>query len=99
MTQTEVAELAGEFLRVLQQKGCLGCVKHFPGLGASEVDSHDQLPAVAISDDELRSVDLFPYRQLFEAENVKAVMVAQAVYPDCHLQETDQNGKLLPSSL
>lgn len=95
----EVVELAGEFLRVLQTNGCMGCVKHFPGLGASEVDSHEKLPSVAVPVDELESVDLLPYKRLFQTGDVNAVMVAHAVYPSHHLQEADQNGKLLPSSL
>lgn len=95
----EVVELAGEFLRILQSNGCVGCVKHFPGLGASEVDSHEQLPSVAVSADEFESVDLFPYQRLLQTGEVNAVMVAHAVYPNHHLQEVSQNGKLLPSSL
>ncbi len=95
----EVVVLAGEFLNVLQAKGCLGCVKHFPGLGASKVDSHEELPSVGINVEELESIDLLPYRQLLQKGGVNAVMVAHAAYPNHHLQETDQNGKLLPSSL
>jgi beta-N-acetylhexosaminidase len=95
----EVVELAGEFLNVLQSNGCHGCVKHFPGLGASNVDSHEELPSVRIAVQELESVDLLPYRKLFQTGDVNAVMVAHAAYPKHHLQETDQNGKLLPSSL
>lgn len=96
---SEVVELAGEFLHVLQAKGCIGCIKHFPGLGASEVDSHEELPSVAVAAGEFESVDLLPYKRLFQTGDVNAVMVAHAVYPKHHLQETDQNGKLLPSSL
>ena len=95
----EVVEFAGAFLHTLQENGCIGCIKHFPGLGASEVDSHEELPAVAISTDELNSVDLLPYRRLLQTGEVNAIMVAHAVYTDHNLQETDQNGKLLPSSL
>src|SRR5687767_6447114 len=31
-------ELASAFLDAMQSNGCIGCLKHFPGLGASEVD-------------------------------------------------------------
>lgn len=95
----EVVELAGEFLRSLQANGCIGCIKHFPGLGASDVDSHEELPAVSVSSKDFESIDLFPYRHLIHTGDVHAVMVAHAVYPTHHLQEADQNGKLLPSSL
>jgi beta-N-acetylhexosaminidase len=97
--QNDVTELASSFLNALQAGGITGCLKHFPGLGASEVDSHRELPRVSISEDELASKDLHPYRSMFESGDVRAVMVAHAAYPNTRLQEQDQNGKLLPSSL
>jgi beta-N-acetylhexosaminidase len=93
----EVVDLAGAFLSALQSGGCLGCLKHFPGLGATYVDSHEELPTVGSSLQELVENDLVPYRSLLPA--AQAVMIAHAAYPNVHLQETDQNGKLLPSSL
>ncbi len=98
-SKADVAAFSGEFLLVLQAKGITGCLKHFPGLGASRVDSHEELPSVEITEAELNSTDLFPYRELFASGNVHAVMAAHASFPHHNLQETDQNGKLLPSSL
>jgi len=95
----DVVSLAGAFIEGLQSGGCIGCLKHFPGLGASEVDSHEELPLVNISEDELRSVDLKPYRNLVGRGLVDSVMVAHAAYPNVRLQEVDRSGKLLPSSL
>jgi len=57
------------------------------------------LPSVLIDEDELRGVDLYPYRVLLDNLTVSAVMIAHAAYPNASLQERDQNGKLLPSSL
>jgi beta-N-acetylhexosaminidase len=98
-TAEEAAEFAGAFLESLQTGGVLGCVKHFPGLGASLIDSHEDLPQVNIDTDELYNVDLVPYERLFERKLIGSVMVAHAAYPNTGLQETDSNGKLLPSSL
>lgn len=95
----DVSALAGAFLQGLQTRGCMGCIKHFPGLGASEVDSHEELPSVDISEDELKSVDLAPYETLIAEGLVHSVMVAHAVYPRVGLQEVGRDGKLLPSSL
>lgn len=95
----EVVEIVSTFLNTLQSNAIIGCIKHFPGLGASEVDSHEELPTVGISNDEFLAVDLYPYRHLIESGGVNAVMVAHAAYPNLGLQETDQDGKLLPSSL
>ncbi|HTK38222.1 MAG TPA: glycoside hydrolase family 3 N-terminal domain-containing protein [Pyrinomonadaceae bacterium] len=95
----DVTQLGGIFLTTLRTNGILGCLKHFPGLGASEVDSHEELPQVNIAADELNSVDLVPYEQLLQTGDVNAVMIAHAAYPQLDLQETAQNGTLLPSSL
>jgi beta-N-acetylhexosaminidase len=97
--ENDVVSLAGAFLESLQSNGCLGCVKHFPGLGSTAVDSHEKLPTVDITEKELRQRDLVPYQQLLDRKLVHAVMVAHAAYPNTGLQEKGQNGTLLPSSL
>lgn len=94
-----VVELAGAYLNALQSGGCLGCIKHFPGIGASETDSHEELPVVILNRENLFASDLFPYQKLFKTAQVHAVMVGHAGYPQFDLQERDANGKLLPSSL
>lgn len=42
----EVAAAAGAFLHGLESTGVRGCLKHFPGLGGTQVDSHKALPEV-----------------------------------------------------
>ncbi len=98
-TKGEVVEYAEKYLEGLQTNGCLGCLKHFPGIGASAVDSHEELPVVYLTREELSEIDLLPYRRLLQTEQVHAIMIAHASYPRLDLQETDENGKLLPSSL
>lgn len=98
-SKEEVTEFAEEYLNVLQSGGVIGCLKHFPGLGASKVDSHEELPSVNIAGNELKEIDIFPYQEIIKGGNVRAVMVAHAAFPNSDLQEADQNGKLLPSSL
>lgn len=95
----EVLEISSAYLQTLQSGGIQGCLKHFPGLGASVVDSHEELPEVAVDGDELRAVDLAPYRGHFAIGATRAVMVAHAVYPHLGYQCDDANGNPLPSSL
>jgi beta-N-acetylhexosaminidase len=87
------------FVEELHARGCLGCLKHFPGLGAAEVDSHEELPIVSIDAATFESVDLEPYRRLLAGRSVDSVMVAHAAFPNISLQEKDQDGRLLPASL
>jgi len=94
----DVVSFAGAFLKTLRENGIIGCLKHFPGLGASGVDSHDELPRIMISEAEIRNTDLFPYAE-FIPDRAEMVMVAHAAYPNVRLQETDRDGRLLPSTL
>ena len=94
----QVVELAGAFLSSLQRGGIIGCLKHFPGLGAARADSHEELPQIELNADDLKATDLYPYKMLLR-DKVGMVMIAHAAYPNSHLQAKDQNGRLLPSSL
>ncbi|MGH9948555.1 MAG: glycoside hydrolase family 3 protein [Pyrinomonadaceae bacterium] len=96
---SDVIEMAGAFLDEMQAGGIIGCLKHFPGLGAAEADSHEELPTVSIDDKELRETDLCAYREIDSQSEVGMIMIAHAAYPNTDLQERDQNGRLLPSSL
>ena len=69
---------AGEFLSGLQGAGVAGCLKHYPGLGGSRVDSHFALPEIS-GDGAARAAHLQPYREL--GAGCPFVMVAHAVYP------------------
>lgn len=93
----QVVDFASAFLNSLQNNGIIGCLKHFPGLGAAQIDSHEDLPVVDIEEEELASVDLYPYKQMLS--HARAVMIAHASFPKSRLQESDKHGKLLPSSL
>ena len=92
-----VVALASAFIEGLKTRRILNCLKHFPGLGAARVDSHEVLPEVAISQEEFDEIDLYPYRQLLAKAD--SVMVGHQAYRALSLQETDQNGRLLPASL
>lgn len=92
-----VLKLAETYLKSLQNKQILGCLKHFPGIGASVTDPHEELPIVNLNRVDLFKNDLVPYQKLLAETH--CVMIAHAAYPNFDLQERDQNGKLLPSSL
>jgi len=93
----EIISLSEAYLEELQNQGIIGCPKHFPGIGASVTDPHEQLPIVTSTIEQLRQNDLVPYQKLLSKTH--QIMVAHAAYPLLDLQERDQNGKLLPSSL
>ncbi len=94
---SDVLELSQTYLKSLQNKGVLGCPKHFPGIGSSVTDPHEELPIVNLTHQDLLQNDLVPYQKLLA--DTHQIMIAHAAYPNLDLQERDQNGKLLPSSL
>lgn len=93
----DVLELSGSYFKTLQNNKILGSLKHFPGIGASITDPHEELPIVNLTHQDLLENDLVPYQKLLSETH--CVMIAHAAYPNLDLQERDQNGKLLPSSL
>jgi beta-N-acetylhexosaminidase len=100
----EVLGYSMVYLRGLQSQGVLGCLKHFPGIGAGEVDSHEELPLVHLSHDELVAKDLAPYIELFvhrqdEDDRVRAVMVGHGGYPKIDLEDETTGGRLVPASI
>ena len=97
----EVLGYTTVYLRGLQGTGCLGCLKHFPGIGSGEVDSHEEIPIVNLSHDDLIAQDLAPYIELFQRKDdkVRAVMVSHGGFPKIDIRQGVAGGRLEPASL
>ncbi len=67
-----VASLGAAFARGLRIGGIIPCYKHFPGHGATGVDSHDALPVVDADETTLRARDLVPFAAV--AGDAEAIM-------------------------
>lgn len=68
------------YMRGLQDNSVLATVKHFPGHGDTDKDSHKELPSVKYSRERLDKVELYPFRELFR-EGAGSVMVAHLYVP------------------
>jgi beta-glucosidase-like glycosyl hydrolase/CubicO group peptidase (beta-lactamase class C family) len=75
-----VGRLAAAFIQAAQEDGLLTTVKHFPGHGPTEVDSHLSLPVVRLDRKRLEEVELAPFRAAVAAD-VAAVMTAHIAVP------------------
>lgn len=97
----EVLGYTTVYLRGLQGTGCLGCLKHFPGIGAGEVDSHEEMPVVQLSHEDLIAQDLAPYIELFQRrdDRIRCVMVSHGGFPNIDIREETTGGLLEPASL
>jgi beta-N-acetylhexosaminidase len=73
----ETAMAAGAFLAGLEGAGVRGCLKHFPGLGGTVLDSHFGL--TELSDDQAIECNSLPFRMLAHPDRL--VMVAHLLLP------------------
>jgi beta-N-acetylhexosaminidase len=80
-----VALRAGAFLDGLQQSGIQGCLKHFPGLGRSQRDTHFSGEVIHGDLGTLLTHDMLPYQTLLR--KAPMVMLAHAIYPAVSLTE------------
>lgn len=60
--------------------GAMPVIKHFPGHGDTQVDSHWSLPVIDKKLEELRTFELIPFRDAIKS-GAPAVMTAHILYP------------------
>ncbi len=76
-----VANLGLAMLDGMQEKGLIGTLKHFPGHGDTNTDSHTGLPVVHHKLATVEKVDLYPFQQAIDHGDVKMIMTAHIQYP------------------
>ena len=75
-----VARLVRAYVHGLQEHGMLATLKHFPGHGDTDVDSHIGLPTIRAPYARLDSVELVPFRAGIDA-GAGVVMSAHIAFP------------------
>ena len=73
------------YMEGLRETGTVACVKHFPGHGNTDTDSHTGLPLVDRSHDELMANELIPFKAAVDA-GVDMVMTAHIQFPQVETQ-------------
>ncbi len=76
----KVAQYGITYMKALQSEGILACAKHFPGHGDVAVDSHLDLPVINKSMEQLDSLELYPFKEMFDS-GVGSVMIAHLYIP------------------
>ena len=76
----------------LQDNGILAAIKHFPGHGDTDVDSHLDLPVVKHSLERLNKIELAPFKALMD-KKIGGVMIAHLYVPQL------EKGKNIPASI
>lgn len=90
--KNNVTKKALAFVKGTESEGIITCLKHFPGHGDTEVDSHIGLPLITKSKEELVANELFPFQELIN-KGVDSIMAGHLSIPSL------ADGNAIPSSL
>jgi beta-N-acetylhexosaminidase len=75
-----VTRKAKAYMDGMMNGGIISSLKHFPGHGDTDVDSHHDLPQLTFSKDRLEALEMFPFKELIKA-GAPAIMVAHMNIP------------------
>ena len=76
----KVSAFGVAYMKGMQDAGIMACAKHFPGHGDVDVDSHYDLPVINKSRTQLDSMELVPFKAVFDA-GIGSVMIAHLYIP------------------
>ncbi len=76
----KVADKVNAYMKGLQENNVLVSVKHFPGHGDTDVDSHHDLPQLPFTRERLDSLELYPFKELVKS-GASGFMVAHMNIP------------------
>ena len=74
------AQHGSVFVKALNNNGVISTLKHFPGHGDTDTDSHTGLPCIKKSYAELKQNELIPFQACINAGS-QMIMTAHIVYP------------------
>lgn len=89
---SNVTQSALSYSNGLQDNNILAAIKHFPGHGDTNTDSHLDLPVVSHNLERLNSIELAPFKALMD-KGIGGVMVAHLYVPSL------ESGKGIPASI
>jgi len=75
-----VAEKGAAYLKGMQDGGLLVSIKHFPGHGDTDVDSHFDLPQLKFTKERLDTLEMYPFKELVK-KGAAGVMIAHMNIP------------------
>jgi len=75
-----VSQLGIQTMKGLESQQVIPVIKHFPGHGDTSVDSHLELPKVSKSLDDLKQLELIPFKTAID-KGVDVVMVGHILLP------------------
>lgn len=97
-----VGRLGGAYIEGLHKQNVMSALKHFPGHGDTDVDSHTGLPSIDKSLEEIEQFELVPFKKGIKA-GADIVMTAHIEYPqiekETYTSKKDGEEITLPATL
>ncbi len=96
-----VAVLGSSMVKTYQDNGILSAIKHFPGHGDTQVDSHTGLPQVTHSLSQIMQQDIAPFAHVINNAQPAFVMTAHIQFPnldDTKLSTLDGASIIVPAT-
>ncbi|MFC2083927.1 glycoside hydrolase family 3 N-terminal domain-containing protein [Bacteroidota bacterium] len=75
-----IAQHANAFITGLHKGGMIATGKHFPGHGATEIDSHNELPVIRQSEKKFEQIDLVPFSKAISL-GIQSIMIGHLEIP------------------
>ncbi len=75
-----VSKFSTAFIKGVSEEKVLSTAKHFPGHGNTEIDSHSDMPRIAVDKYNLANIELAPFAAAIKA-GVKSVMIGHLSVP------------------
>ena len=77
-----VSEMGKAYLEGNQIAFSTSAVKHFPGHGDTNIDSHYDLPTIHRNIEELQKIELLPFQMVIQEGKAEVVMTAHILFPN-----------------
>jgi len=77
-----VSELGITMMNAFQQQNVIATLKHFPGHGNTNIDSHTGLPSVDYDKKTIKRTDLVPFQNAINSAEPGMIMTAHIQYPN-----------------
>lgn len=93
-----VSNMVRSYIEGINRTSAIGFLKHFPGHGDTNVDSHYNLPVISKNYDQLKELEIVPFEEGIQA-GAKGVMVAHILFPELDEYPSTLSKKIITNIL
>ena len=83
-----------QYINILEGQGIISCAKHFPGHGDTATDSHIALPVIRKTAEQLKALDLVPFREAI-LSGVSSIMMGHLSIPALDVRPASLSHKII----